>query len=151
MATVKTTELLKGIDDVFERLDGVADAASDLTPVWGALGSLYARRMDTVFSSNGLGRWAPRAAATIEKGQSPLVDTGVMRDGLTRTAPRYDNKMMAAYGPRKYDRRVMGPAILHTAGTKNMPKRVVVPPLRAAERRAWIGAVEKHMGKAVKA
>ena len=147
---VRTSALLVGLDDVVRHLDEVADAASDLTPAWGPLGTLYARRMDTVFSTNGLGRWAPRAAATIDKGQSPLVDTGVMRDGLTRTQPRYDDELMAAYGPRKYDRRVMAPAILHTAGTKRMPKRVVVPPLRAAERRAWIGAVSDHLGKAVR-
>jgi hypothetical protein len=150
MATrVTTGRLLSGLPEVARRLDEVAAAAGDLSPVWGELARLWTSRMDTVFDSNGLGRWAPRSLAAIESSQSPLVDQGVMRAGLTSRTPRYDDKQMLAFGPKKYDRRVMSPAVLHTVGTERMPKRVVVPPLRAAEKRAWIGLIERHMIKAV--
>ena len=149
MATrVTTGRLLEGLPEVTRRLDEVAAAAGDLSPVWGELARLWAARMDTVFDSNGLGRWQPRAAATIRNSQSPLVDQGIMREGLTSLKPRYDDKQMVAFGPKKYDRRVMSPAVLHSVGTQRMPKRVVVPPLRAAEKRAWIGLIERHMIKA---
>jgi hypothetical protein len=146
---VKTSQLLLGIEQVEARLDRLGDAADDLRDVWEPLGDLWASRMDTVFDSNGLGTWAPEAAVTIAGNQSPLVDTGVMRDGLTMDRPIWSAKQAAAYGADKSDRRVMNIAVLHNAGTSRMPKRVVVPRLRAAEKRAWMAVVQKHMARAL--
>lgn len=144
-----TSSLLEGLPDVVDRLEEIAAAAGDLRDVWEPLGDLWASRMDTVFDSNGLGTWAPEAAVTIAGNQSPLVDTGVMRDGLTMDRPIWSAKQAAAYGADKADRRVMNIAVLHNAGTKNMPKRMVVPRLRAAEKRAWMAVVQKHMARAL--
>ena len=146
---VATSQLLRGFDDVEARLDKVADAADDLRPVWPEIGRLWADRQDTVFASNGLGRWAPFAAATLRTHQSPLVDTGVMREGLTMSKPIWDAKKGAAYGAPRYDRRVYNIAVFHAYGTSRMPKRPPVPPLHGAERKAWVALVAKHLHKAV--
>ena len=149
MATVATSQLLRGLDDVEARLEKVAHAADDLTPVWPQIGRLWDDRQNSVFASNGFGRWAPEALVTLRSNQSPLVDTGVMRSGLTMARPIWDSKKGAAWGAPRSDRRVYNVAVFHVYGTSRMPKRIPVPPLRAAERRAWIGVVAKHMHKAV--
>ncbi len=115
--------------------------SDDLSPVWPLLGKLWAARQETVFASNGLGRWAPISRRAMLDGSEPLVSSGIMRDGLTRAAPRGSGKRFAAYGPPHGARDVMNPAVLHTVGTKHMPKRPPVPGLRAAERRAWVEAI----------
>ena len=145
---VATSHLLLGLEQVEARLDRLGHAADDLRPVWPEIGRLWASRQDTVFSSNGLGRWAPRSVAAIRQGQSPLVDTGVMRAGMDASKPIWSREKGAAWGADKSDRRVFNIAVFHTYGTKSMPARLPVPPLRAAERRAWIGLVGKHLRKA---
>lgn len=149
MVHIKTPELLRSIDDVAKRLDTIEHAADDLRPVWPQIGRLWADREQTVFASGGLGRWAPMAAVTLRTHQSPLVDTGVMRQGLTASQPIWDAKKGAAYGAERSDRRVYNIAVFHTYGTRRMPKRLPVPPLRAAERRAWVDVVADHMRKAL--
>ena len=146
---VATSQLLRGLDDVEKRLDTLGDAADDLTPVWPEIGKLWAGRQRTVFASNGLGRWAPEAAVTLRSNQSPLVDTGVMRAGLDNAAPIWSRKKGAAWGGDRGDRRVYNIAVFHAYGTSRMPQRLPVPPLRAAERRAWAGLVGKHLNKAI--
>jgi hypothetical protein len=146
---VATSRLLIGLEQVEARLDKVAHAADDLTPVWPEIGRLWASRQNTVFASNGLGRWAPRAAVTIRYGQSPLVDTGVMREGLDNANPIWSKKRGAAWGASKHDARVMNVAVWMSSGTSRIPPRQPVPPLRGAERKAWFGLVVKHMHKAV--
>lgn len=147
---VATSRLLVGLDAVEKRLDRVAHAADDLRPVWPEIGRLWTSRQHTVFASNGLGRWAPRAMVTIRTGQSPLVDTGVMRQGLDDSRPIWSRKKGAAWGGDRSDRRVYNIAVFHAYGTSRMPKRLPVPPLRAAERKAWVGLVGKHLRKAIR-
>lgn len=152
---VSTSKLLQGLPAVQARLDALDDAAEDLSDVWGPMAQLAAQRENTVFASNGLGRWAPMAAATIREHQSPLVDTGIMREGLTGRAPIWSKPHGAAFGVSKTDPRAMNRAVLASSGFTNrgggqVPKRVVVPPLRAAERRAWIGLVAKHLRQAIR-
>lgn len=152
---VSTSKLLQGLPAVQARLDALDDAAEDLSDVWGPMAQLAAQRERTVFASNGLGRWAPMAAATIRAHQSPLVDTGVMREGLTGPRPIWSKPHGAAFGADKSDRRVWNPAVLASSGFTNrgggqVPRRVVVPLLRAAERRAWIGLVAEHLRKAIR-
>ncbi|MEZ5119664.1 MAG: hypothetical protein R2686_07150 [Candidatus Nanopelagicales bacterium] len=147
--SVSSKQLLRGLDEVEARLDKVSRAADNLRPVWPEVGRLWADRENTVFASNGLGRWAPEAIVTMRTNQSPLVDTGVMRDGLTRAAAIWEKDHGAAWGASRHDRRVFNIAVFHTYGTSRMPKRIPVPPLRAAERRAWVGLIRKHMHKAI--
>lgn len=149
MGGVRTSVLLRNVDDVMKRLDDVAHAAGDLSPAWPMLARLYEDRQNTVFDTAGLGRWAPFALETIRNHQSPLVDYGVMRDGLTRVTPRLARKRFVAFGPEKHDRRVMNPGVLHTVGTVHMPARPPVPRLRTAEHRAWVGVIRAHIHKAV--
>jgi len=149
MAAVRTSDLLRGLGDVEARLDKVGHAAEDLTPVWPQIGRLWEDRQDQVFASNGLGRWAPEAVVTMRSNQSPLVDTGVMRRGLTLSHPIWHVEQAASYGAPRSDRRVYNIAVFHAYGTARMPKRLPVPPLRAAERRAWVALVAKHLHKAV--
>ena len=146
---VATSQLLRGFDDVEARLDKVARAADDISPVWPEVGRLWAGRQNTVFASNGLGRWPIEAAVTLRSNQSPLVDTGVMRQGLTAANPIWDTKRGAAWGAPKSDRRVFNVAVFHAYGTSRMPARPPVPRLRSAERKAWLGLVGKHLHKAI--
>ena len=146
---VATSQLLRGLDEVEDRLDRLGDAADDLRPVWPQIGRLWTNRQHTVFASNGLGRWAPPAAVTLRTHQSTLVDTGVMRAGLDDAAPIWSRKKGAAWGGDRGDQRVYNIAVFHAYGTNRMPKRLPVPPLRAAERKAWIGLVGKHLKKAI--
>lgn len=149
MGGVRTSILLRNVDDVMKRLDGVAHAAGDLSPTWPMLARLFEDRQNTVFDTAGLGRWEPFARETIRRHQSPLVDFGVMKEGLTRAVPRFERKRFVVFGPEKHDRRVMNPGVLNTVGTVHMPARPPVPRLRAAERRAWVGVIRAHIHKAV--
>lgn len=145
---------LVGMADVLDRLDDLADAAGDLSPAWDDLGRLWAGRMGDVFDSAGGGRWHGFAPSTIAEHKSPLVDEGIMREGMTSTIPRHHDKSMAAFGPRKHDRRVQGIATLNTVGhrrgSKQVPPRPVVPRLSSGERRQWLGVIEDHIAKALK-
>lgn len=143
-----------GLSAVERRLDDVSDAAQDISPTFDTLGAKFAAREDSVFDSNGFGRWAPRAPSTIKEGISPLVQTGIMRDGLLRRSPIWRKKHAAAFGASKSERRVFNVAVLNTVGhrrgSKDVPPRPVVPPLRAAEKRAWIDVIRDHMRKAIR-
>jgi hypothetical protein len=144
------TATVQGMDGVERRLDAVAEAASDISPTFRELGDKFAARQDSVFDTNGWGRWAPRAPSTIAEGVSPLVQTGIMRDGLDDDATIWRGKNAAAFGGRRSDRRVFNIAVFHAYGTSRMPKRLPVPPLRAAEKREWIDVVRDHMREAIR-
>ena len=139
-----------GMDGVEAKLDKVSDAADDISPTFDELGGKFAARQDSVFDSNGWGKWAPRAPSTIAEGASPLVQTGIMREGVNQRRPIWSSKQGAAFGAPKVDRRVMNVAVLNTVGHGGTPPRRAVPPLRAAEKRAWIDVVRDHMRKAIK-
>ena len=150
MATV----LIEGMDEIIERLSDVQQVAGDLRPVWDELGPIMARRQESVFATRGFGSWQINAQATIAEHQSPLVDEGVMREGLTQRRPIWAVKASAAYGAEKSDRRVMNVAVLNTVGHKSSrgnphtPPRRVVPPLRAAEKRQVLEVMERAIMRA---
>jgi len=141
---------LIGADGVERKLDDLSDAASDISPTFEKLGDKFAARQDSVFDSNGWGKWAPRAPSTIAEGVSPLVQTGIMRDGVNGDGTIWRGKNGAAFGAPKSDRRVWNVAILNTVGHGGTPARRMVPPLRAAEKRDWIDVVRDHMRKAIR-
>ena len=144
---------LVGMADVLDRMDDLAEAAGDCSPVWPKLGRHWANRMSDVFDTANGGRWQGFAPSTIAEHESPLVDEGIMRDGLTSAVPRHDDKHMVAFGPRKHDRRVQGIATLNTVGHRRgstqVPPRPVVPPLSSGERTQWLGAIEEHIREAL--
>lgn len=139
-----------GMDGVEAKLDKVSDAADDISPTFDELGGKFAARQDSVFDSNGWGKWAPRAPSTIAEGASPLVQTGIMREGINGDGTIWRGKNGAAFGAPKSDRRVWNVAILNTVGHGGAPARRMVPALRAAEKRDWIDVVRDHMRKAIK-
>lgn len=143
-----------GMGEVGRRLDELSEAASDISPTFRALGAKFAARERLVFDSNGWGKWAPRAPSTLAESVSPLVQTGIMREGLLGNAPIWRGRNAAAFGAAKSDRRVMNIAVLnavgHRRGTKQVPPRIPVPPLRAAEKRDWIDVLRDHMRKAIR-
>ncbi len=140
-----------GMDGVEAKLDKVSDAADDISPTFDELGGKFAARQDSVFDSNGWGKWAPRAPSTIAEGASPLVQTGIMREGINGRSPIWKKKRGAAFGaPAKTNKRVWNVAVLNTVGHGGTPPRRAVPPLRAAEKREWIDVVRDHMRKAIK-
>lgn len=138
-----------GMESVERTLDDLSDAAQDISPTFDTLGAKFAARQDSVFATNGWGKWAPRAPSTIKEGVSPLVQTGIMREGISGRRPIWQKKRGAAFGAPKSDRRVWNVAILNTVGHGGTPPRISVPPLRAAEKRDWLDVVRKHMAKAI--
>lgn len=144
------TDSMIGEESIIRRFDDLSDAAQDISPTFGTLAGKFAAREDSVFSSNGWGKWAPRAPSTIAAGVSPLVQTGIMREGVTRRTPIWQKKRGAAFGAPKSDRRVWNVAVLNTVGHGGTPARLMVPPLRAAEKRDWLDVVRKHMGEALR-
>ncbi len=150
----ETTTVVQGLGEVVDRLDKVQEATQDIRPAWDDLAALFAARQKSVFDSNGWGKWAPRAPSTIAEGASPLVQTSIMREGLTLRRPIWVEKTAAGFGAEIVDRRVFNPAVLNTVGhrrgTKQVPPRVVVPPLRAAEKRQWLAIIERHVMRPVK-
>lgn len=139
-----------GMDAIERRFDGLSAAASDISPTFDTLGAKFDARQDSVFDTNGWGRWAPRAPSTIREGVSPLVQTGIMRQGISGRRPIWQRKQGAAFGAPKSDRRVWNVAILNTVGHGSTPPRISVPPLRAAERREWVDVVRDHLGEALR-
>lgn len=148
-------EPVVGAADLLDKMDELARAGSDISPAASDLGRLWASRMESVFASDGGGRWSNFAPSTIREHKSPLVDEGVMRDGMTRSIPRHKGQMLLAFGPPKHSRRIQGVATLNTVGHRSrgsrmVPPRPVVPPLSAGERRQWIGAIEEHIREALR-
>lgn len=139
-----------GAESVKRKLDDLSDAASDISPTFDTLGAKFDAREDSVFDTNGWGKWAPRAPSTIAAGVSPLVQTGIMREGISGRKPIWQRKRGAAFGAPKSDRRVWNVAILNTVGHGGTPARISVPPLRAAEKREWIDVLRDHMRKAIR-
>ena len=139
-----------GVQSVERRFDDLSDAAKDIRPTFPTLAGKFAARERSVFASNGWGKWAPRAPSTIAEGVSPLVQTGIMRDGMSAPAPIWHKKQAAAFGAPKSDRRVWNVAVLNTVGHGSTPARPMVPPLRAAEKRDWIDVIRDHMGRALR-
>lgn len=142
--------IVRGMDDVIDRFEEIANAASDIGPAWNDMGAIFQKRQETVFDSNGWGKWAPRAPSTIAEGASPLVQTGIMREGINGRSPIWKKKRGAAFGAPANAKRVWNVAVLNTVGHGGTPPRRAVPPLRAAEKRAWIDVVRDHMRKAIK-
>lgn len=146
--------LVEGLEEVIDRLSEVQDAAGDLRPVWDELGPVFAERMQDVFATNGYGSWQINAASTIAGHQSPLVDEGVMREGLTLRRPIWKVAKSASYGADKTDQRVMNVAVLNTVGHRSprgnphTPARRVVPPLRPSEVKQWLGIIEGYLMRA---
>lgn len=146
--------LIEGLEEVIDRLSDVQDAAGDLRPVWDDLGPVFAKRMEDVFRTNGYGSWQINAQKTIAEHQSPLVDEGVMKEGLTLRRPIWKVPKSASYGADKVDRRVMNVAILNTVGHKSplgnphTPARRVVPPLKPSEVQQWLSIIEGYLMRA---
>lgn len=144
------TDSMIGEESIIRRFDDLSDAAQDISPTFGTLAGKFAAREDSVFATNGWGKWAPRAPSTIAAGVSPLVQTGIMREGVSRRTPIWRKKRGAAFGAPKSDRRVWNVAVLNTVGHGGTPPRQMVPPLRAAEKRDWLDVVRDHMRKALR-
>ena len=141
---------VRGLAEVTDALGDLAERAGDLRPVWPRIGRLWSAREAQVFSSAGLGRWAPLAAATLVRkpsGAPPLVRTGSLLAALTRVEPRFGDQGMAAFGPPKDQPEDTAIGSRLARGTSRMPARSPVPRLRAGERRAMFGLVRDHVGE----
>lgn len=150
-ARVTTDDLITGLDAVKERLRRVDVKLADLSDVWDEIGQVLADRQRTVFTSRGIGadKWEPRAREAVGRSSPLLVDTGTMRDGLTSGRPIWERPLAAAWGADMSDRRVFNVAVLHNSGTKRMPRRVVTPRLRAAERKRLVAVVADYMQRVI--
>lgn len=146
-----TRAVLVGMSDVLDKLTELAEIAGDLTPAWDELGRLWESRQKDVFASDGFNSWSGFTAEIVDRGH-PLVDEGVMREGMVDATPRYSDEHMVVFGPPKGNPRVSAVATLNTVGHADrggtrVPARPVVPPLRAAERRRWLEVIDRHLKK----
>lgn len=149
-----TRQALIGMGDVLDRLTDLAEIVGDLSPAWDELGRLWVRHMTDVFDSANGGQWQGFAPSTIAEHQSPLVDEGIMREGMIDSRPRYNDEHMVVFGPPKGRPRVTHVATLNTVGHRRgstqVPPRPVVPRLSSGERRQWLGVIEDHIRKAIR-
>jgi hypothetical protein len=145
--------IVRGMDDVIDRFEEIANAASDIGPAWNDMGAIFQKRQETVFNTYNAGKWLPMAPSTLKEHASPLVQTGIMREGVNQRRPIWSSKQGAAFGAPKVDRRVMNVAVLNTVGhkrgTKQVPERVVVPRLTAKEKREMLGILREHIMSAM--
>lgn len=139
-----------GVQEAMQWLEEVMAEATDFRDTWRILGGYWAKRQSAIFAE-GQGSWVPLKRNTVYKkgDRRILIDSGIMRDGMTNMRPRFTARRFAAYGPPKHDRRVMNPAVLAQVGAGGAPKRVVVPKLSSSERATWIKALEGHVTRTV--
>ena len=133
------------------RLGVLADIAEDYRLGWPEIGQVWAERQREIFATGSLGRWSPLAAQTIiRKRQSAvgnpaeiLVDTGVLRDDLTRPEPRNSGPRFAVYGPPAG---ASSPAYAryHVTGSGN-PQRHPVPRFSPSERQRVVAMMRKFV------
>jgi len=146
-------DVVQGIPELVARLQDLTEAAQDVSPAWKEIGPMFAARQDTVFDTYNEGAWVPMAPSTLKEHVSPLVQTGIMRQGLSLALPIWLKKHGIAFGAAKYERRVMNVAVLNTVGhkrgTKQVPERVVVPRLTAKEKREMLGILREHIMSAM--
>lgn len=150
-----TRKSVAGMGEVLDKLTELAEACGDMTPAWDELGRMWERRQEGVFASPQSYGWVGFAASTLREHQSPLVDEGIMRAGMTLAAPRYSDKQMVAFGAPKKNRRVQNVATLNTVGHRDrggsmVRQRVVVPKLSSRERADWIEVIDKHIKAAIR-
>jgi phage gpG-like protein len=136
------------------RLEDLAALAEDSSPMWDAVGQVWAERQRQVFATASFGRWTPLKYATIldkrrmGRSSDPLVRTGVLREEVSSPRPRASSPHFVILGPQR------GAAIeyaryhLHGNG---VPQRNPVPRFSPAERTQLIDALRDAMGIGVAA
>lgn len=149
-----TPVLLLGVEETLQQIDTIIENALDFSDVWPVLGAKWVKHEQAAFAE-GQNKWLPLRPETLRKKRpmtKKLEDIGYMKFGLEDLRPRFSARMFAAYGPQKYDRRTMNPAILHATGSrdKTLPQRVPVPKLSRAEKAKWISTVKDHMAKVIR-
>lgn len=140
-------------------IDGAVDArlsvlqqlAEDFSLGWPEIGKVWAERQREIFATGSMGRWSPLAAQTIlRKRRSAvgdpaaiLVDSGVLRDDLTRPEPRNSGPRFAVYGPPAG---AVSPyyARFHVTGQGN-PQRHPVPRFSPSERQRVVGMMRQFV------
>ena len=133
------------------RLGVLQELAEDFSLGWPEIGQVWAQRQREVFATGSSGRWAPLAAQTILKQRASavgdptaiLVDTGLLRDDLTRPEPRSSGPRFAVYGPPTGS---ISPyyARFHVNGSGN-PQRHPVPRFSPSERQRVAGMMRQFV------
>ena len=146
----RSVNTITGIPEAMQWLEDTIAEATDFSDRWKILGGYWAKRQTAIFAE-GQGTWVPLKQNTVSKkgDRRILIDSGVMRDGLTRVTPRFERPRFAVYGPPKRDRRVMNPAVLAQVGANSAPKRVVVPRLTSNERATWVKVLDDHVKRTI--
>lgn len=141
-------------DAIQKQLDDLADAASDLRPIWPEVGAVFAERQRMIFATNSEGRWAPLTAATlIRKAQTSinpsaiLVDTGLLRDtatsprAITSSASEAEFGVPSGHPVRQY-------TVHHIRGN-GVPQRSPLPKYRPGERAALVRIIRRRLQEAI--
>lgn len=137
-----------------DRLGVLEDLARDFRLAWPEVGKIWKDRQEKIFRTGSLGRWSPLAAQTILRKRASavgdptqiLVDTGTLRDDLTRVEPRNSGPGYAVYGPPAGS---VSPsyAKYHVTGQGN-PQRHPVPRFTTNEKQEIVAQMRRFVREA---
>jgi hypothetical protein len=141
MFRVDTSDLDAGVAQLEQKLDRVAKVSSDMTPLWGKIGEIFAAHQRDVFSSGY--DWQPLEAATIVKKGSAqvLVETGRLMQAATSATPVEANRLYAKFGLTHSQ---VPYAHWHARGA-GVPERDPVPDLTPTVRRQWLEIIAERV------
>jgi hypothetical protein len=141
MFRVDTSDLDAGVAQLEQKLDRVAEVSSDMTPLWGKIGEIFAAHQRDVFSSGY--DWQPLEAATIVKKGSAqvLVETGRLMQAATSATPVEANRLYAKFGLTHSQ---VPHAHWHARGA-GVPERDPVPDLTPTVRRQWLEVIAERV------
>ena len=141
MFRVDTSDLDAGVAQLEQKLDMVAKVSSDMTPLWGKIGEIFAAHQRDVFSSGY--DWQPLEAATIVKKGSAqvLVETGRLMQAATSATPVEANRLYAKFGLTHSQ---VPYAHWHARGA-GVPERDPVPDLTPTVRRQWLEIIAERV------
>jgi phage gpG-like protein len=145
---VRITLEIFGTVALDRRLVRVAENAQDLSPAWHAVADVLDELAEVNFSTEGglVGGWDPLSPSTERRksGMSTiLADTGVMRDSMTEPSAENAIRRVMADG---LDWGTSDPkASFHERGTKNMPRRQLMPLVREEDKRRVVSVLHDHL------
>lgn len=130
--------------DLERELDGMADAAGDLTSVWPKVGQWWKARQTTVFTTANNGVWEMRDPDTSKVGRGPLIRTGELMRSVSSPKPIYASPSTARFGQQGAKGWY---GIFHARGN-GVPVRNPVPPLTQAEAGEVVEIIRDHIMEA---
>lgn len=141
-----------GIEEVVERIDRIADKATDLSGAWPRIGQWFGQRQQRTFEL-GRAKWAPLSPSYVRRklkaglyARGTGVRSGLMRRFASEDTPDIATPTYALFGLTRADpAMVVQRGAYLKKGRKTMRARNVVPALRGPEKRDIAGLVAEYL------